>query len=332
MNGDAIARHDQRPGFHKKCEARAGAKTGWNDFTTSVVDTAPGPNQNRLYSFFNNLQTFYDSIGQKEAAEAEKKSSNGTRVGMITYNDGDVQVAGPFTSDPMAKESYRGSYPAPAMLLDDGSLVTMFTSKRGTERGGREFMAYSVRASPDRTSLETPVKVVDSLDTPDQDLSVPCGGYYLDSAATYDPVRNKLYFAYSDVRNKRCQLFLTDSSDGGKSWSNARTISNPYAAIDTQYSNPSLAVNKDGVLALMWEGKFRSGCWNFASFENGSRLAKPTQLGTCTAAEMKPSRISTAYLWDSFFQADPTKPTSTARISLRDTWNGHLGRCSTHSR
>ncbi len=40
---------------------RLGIATGWTDYSTSVVDTNPGPNENRLYVFFNNPGLFYSS-------------------------------------------------------------------------------------------------------------------------------------------------------------------------------------------------------------------------------------------------------------------------------
>jgi hypothetical protein len=241
---------------------------------------------------------------------------------MISYKDGDAQVAGPFTSEAMAKENYHGSYPAPAILLKDGSIVTIFTSKRRTEKNEREFMAYSVRTSSDRKSLEAPVKMVDSLDTPANDSNTPCGGFYLDPAATYDPAHDKLYFLYSGVQNKVCRLLLTTTTDDGKSWSKPQQIYTSQADGEQQYADPAIAVNKDGVLAIMWSKSFRSGCWLFAtSADDGKTLSRATQLGTCTAAEMKPSQLSSGYLWDSFFQADPKYPNSTARINLRNTRN-----------
>jgi hypothetical protein len=73
---------------------RLGIATGWTDYSASVVDTNPGPNQNRLYVFFNNLQSFHSSLGNKDAVEAEANGTNGTRVGVISYRDGDAQVTG----------------------------------------------------------------------------------------------------------------------------------------------------------------------------------------------------------------------------------------------
>ncbi len=297
-------------------------ETGWTDYSTSVVDTKPGPNQNRLYVYFNNLETFYSSIGQKEAEDSEKRASAGTRVGLISYRDGDAKIAGPFTSAEMAKESYHGSYPAPALMLKDGSIITIYTTKRRTDKNVRELMVEAVRTSADRASLERPVKLVDSLDNPDADSTVSCGGFYLGSAGTYDTVHDKLYFVYSDVRNRKCSLLLTTSSDGGTTWSKAQQMRIPSVDSELVYGTPTIAVNKDGVLAVMWQKKYRSGCWQFAtSSDEGKSLSFPIDLGTCSRDATKPSALNSDYLWTSFFQADPKNPASVAQINLRNTRN-----------
>lgn len=302
---------------------KLGIDTGWTDYSTSVVDTEPGPNQNRLYIYFNNLQTFYSSLGQKDALEAEKRDSSGTRVGFISYKGGDANVAGPFSSAEMTKQSYHGSYPAPALILKDGSIVTIYTTKRRTEKNVREFLVQSVRTMPDRTSLGAPVTLVNSVDNPEADPSLQCGGYYLDSAGTYDPVHNKLYFAYSDVRDKTCHLYLTTSVDEGKSWSKPLEVRTASDDAGQVFGSPAIAVNQSGVLAVMWQKSYRSGCWMFAtSADDGRSLSRSEGLGTCSGDGMKPSALTSNYLWTSFFQADPKNPESAARINLRNTRNG----------
>lgn len=298
---------------------KLGIETGWTDYSASVVDTAPGPNQNRLYAFFNNLATFQNSIGKTDAAKAERTFGEGTRVGMISYKDGDSQVAGPFSSEAMFAEKYRGSYPAPTLRLKDGSIVSFYTSKRRNKDDIREFLAEMVRLDPTRTSLEAPVHVATSVERADEKLRVECGGLYLGSAAAYDADHDELYYVYSDVQNNQCQLFITTSTDGGRTWSKTQAMSSPDDADGRLYADPAIAVNKDGVLAVMWQEKFRSGCWRFAVSADGKSLSRSRELGGCTAESSKPSALSNPYLWSSFFQADPKRKADTARINLRNT-------------
>lgn len=311
---------------------RVGAKTGWNDWSTSVVDTAPGPNQNRLYAFFN-ANEFYPSLGQPETGQAQirRGATTGSWMAMISYTYGDSQVDGPVFVTAPAVENYTrgGSFPAAAFQLKDGAILALNTTKRRTERNIRETLVEAIRTTLDRKGLEAPIKVVSSVDNPADDNStgVTCGSYFLDSAATYDPVHDKVYFAFGQVSDKKCELMLTSSADGGKSWTKAHVVRTSDADGDQEYVDPAVAINKDGIMALMWQKSYRSGCWMFAtSIDDGKSLSRATPLGTCNSSEMKPSRLDTAYLWDSFFQADTRTPDASARINLRNSRNNQLGK------
>jgi hypothetical protein len=297
---------------------KLGITTGWTDYSTSVVDTTPGPNQNRLYVFFNSLYDFYNSVGNKDVA-ARERQNDGTRVGLISYKDGDTEVVGPFTSAEMAKEGYQGSYPAPSFLLNNGLILAFFTAHRRTDKGVGQFLVEAVLTTSDRAGIEV-VKIVDSLENPEYGSGVPCAGYGLTTGGAYDAAHDKLYFAYPDVREKKCGLWLTTSTDGGKSWSNANQLWAQDDARERVYAAPSIAVNKDGVLAAMWQEKYRSGCWMFAvSTDAGKSLSRSRQLGTCSAESSKPSLLTSPYLWTSFSQADPKEKSAAANINLRNT-------------
>jgi hypothetical protein len=296
-----------------------GITTGWTDYSTSVIDTMPGPNQNRLYVFFNNLQTFYTSLGRSAEADAEKKENSGTRIGMINWKEGEAEVTGPFSNTEMFRERYRGSYPAPSFLLKDGSIVVFYTSKRRNKDNLREFLAEMARVDPARTGLERPMHIAISVERGDEKPNVECGGLYLGSAAAYDSERHKLYYVYPDVRDTRCMLFIASSTDGGHAWSKPRPMQSPDDSDGRQYTDVAIEVNKDGVLGVMWQEKSRSGCWRFAISTDGQSLSRSKELDGCTAESSKPTGLSTSYLWSSFFQADTKEKPSTARINLRNT-------------
>jgi hypothetical protein len=305
---------------------KLGITTGWMDYSTSVVDTTPGPNQNRLYIFFNALDSFYLSLGELGAAKAEQQETGGgTRVGMISYKDGDAQVAGPFSSYEMLGEKNQGSFPAPALLLKDGTMVVLYTAKHKDAKGDVQFTVEAVRSSPNRTSLEAPVTIVDSLDGRNGASDQNCvTGYAFDPGVAYDSVRDRLYFVYSDARGKMCHLFVTTSSDGGKSWSRTNQILSADESSAGGYIDPAVAVNREGILGVMWEQRPRSGCWMFAvSTNGGTSLSRAKQLGTCSGMEFKPSALSTDDLLTSIFQAGalPKLPKALITITLRNTRN-----------
>lgn len=60
-----------------------------------------------------------------------------------------------------------------------------------------------------------------------------------------------VYGIWSDMRTGTSRLLFTHSTDGGKQWSTPREIFTSSDPTDAQYQ-PSIAVNKDGVLGVSW--------------------------------------------------------------------------------
>ena len=304
-----------------------GTKTGWTDVSTSVVDTTPGPNQDRLYVFFNDPALFYESTGHKELADPQiaeiKKGNAGAQVGMISYRAGDNRVEGPLGSDDIAKERNHGVFPGPALLLNDGAILNFYTTMQNEVEGSEEF-AYTaevVRTSVDRSSFEEPVKIFDSRDN--ARYNEDCGYEVFETAAAYNSAHNTLYLISQKVDNKGCHLFLTTSLDGGRSWSDGKQIRSPDETSMSAYIHPTLAVNSDGVIAVMWERKQRSGCWMFAvSEDGGASLSRAKHLGTCAREAEDTGVLWDANLWSAITQAKSVLGSSGgAKISLRNTRN-----------
>lgn len=295
-------------------------KTGWTDYSTSVVDTTPGPNRNRLYVFFNDLWTFYHSLGDQKALDALPQGGNS--VGLVSYKDGDAGIAGPVTNPNMAAIGYHGSYPAPSFLLNDGSLLTLFSSHFTTRNADkskqREFLIASIRSNPERNALEKPVTVV--TDTPKLGEKEKCG-FGLTSAGAYDSVRDVLYFAYPIGDENSCDLMLTTSADEGKTWKPAQRIHLPNETPDSDYESPALAVNMNGILGLMWEDG-GTGCWNFAASMTGSRYFDISKkLNDCSSPAKDVQKITSAYLWSVPFQPDSKDANGENRIAIRNMKN-----------
>ena len=220
-------------------------------------------------------------------------------------------------------KAYGDSYPAPAIILKDGAILTFFSAKRRSSKNKKEFIAAASRTNADRTSLEAPVKVVDSLDVAEPHLSnVECGGFFLSPTGAYDAEHDKVYYAYSDVRGGGCHLFLTNSSDGEKTWSKAIQVGTSEEGAKYAYVSLSVAINKDGTLGFLWRNGYRSGCRQFSTSTDAGKTLNHVQQLDCPAERREqPSALSTAYLWTSVYQADPKMPSSGAMINLRDTWN-----------
>ena len=300
---------------------KVGLKTGWTDASISVVDTSLGPNQNTVYVFFNGLDNLYQFLGKTDAAKSEKE--NGDRVGMISYKDGDADIKGPFSSTAVGKEKNKGAFPTSALLLRDGSIVVIYSAGRKAEKDAAiSTVVEAVRTAADRSTLEVPVKIGESADNSAEVNGEYCGAFY-NSAAGYDSARDRLYFVYPAVRQQTCHLFLTTSTDGGRSWAKAQQVVSPDETRNSGYLNPTIAINQEGILAVMWEHKRHSGCWMFAvSGDGGASLSRAERIGTCDAQEKQGEALATANLWTVVYQADASGGRSdAARFILRNNRN-----------
>ncbi|HWN41585.1 MAG TPA: sialidase family protein, partial [Thermoanaerobaculia bacterium] len=97
--------------------------------------------------------------------------------------------------------------------------------------------------------------------------------------------RDRNYMAWTDFQSGRPQAMLTWSADRGKTWSETRPAAGalPEGAYSFQ---PSLAVNKDGVLGVSWldsrnhPGTDRYDAWFSASLDGGATFLPPVRLSS----------------------------------------------------
>jgi hypothetical protein len=275
-----------------------GTTAGWTDFSASVVDRNPGPDQNRLYIFFNNLWTYYTSIDDKQALDRipkwsrdkNGKESVGNSIGLISYKEGDGKVAGPVFDPEMYKLELRGSYPSQNLLLSDGSLLALFWSKKANfdangRRNGRQFILASQHTDPLRRSVSKPVILYQWPEMTGQP-KMKCNSY-LTTPAGYDPNTNTVYAIYLDGANDKCTLMLTKSTDDGQTWSSSawteeQTSNNEETNLPAHdYSGIALTRSNDGTLALLWRDSDRPDCWLFSiSADDGHAYTHPQQIST----------------------------------------------------
>jgi hypothetical protein len=274
------------------------AKTSSADYSSSVVDTVPGPNQNRLYTFFN------DAVSSSIDPPKEQSEPNGNRVGLISFKDGDKQVTGPIFNPKMRALGLQGSFPNPAFLLKDGSLLTLYL---GGPTGAERTLG-AVRTKGDRDELADPVIITSRKGFSEgENGEKACSG----DAATYDPLQGQIYVAYQiDVR---CHLMLTTSVDGGATWSRGQPILQP----DTMghgFQDPAMAFNRNGILGLMWRDEPSSDCWYFsASADRGKTFTPAHPLSQCVAGRSRSLTESNAFLRMAgtlWVPSDPSKPES----------------------
>jgi hypothetical protein len=91
--------------------------------------------------------------------------------------------------------------------------------------------------------------MVSDLDDPDFRR---IGGFYTVAAdATRGQFSDRLYMAWSDMRFGRPRLVISFSADRGRSWSEPAMVDGDVPSDTLQYM-PRLAVNKDGVVGVLW--------------------------------------------------------------------------------
>lgn len=239
------------------------ARTSWADYSVSVVDGDVGPNQNRLYIFYN------DNLMRHGGGD--RSGSDGTRVSAISFKDNEPNVEGPLVAPEMR---YQGSYPQKAFALKDGSLLAIYFAN--VQINDRKYgVIGAVRTNRRRTSLHD--FVLDRIPTGNLPQCYPS-----EFAAAYASGDNRLFVAYPRLEGHDCQLILKTSSDGGRTWSTGSEIPRPKT-ISGKFYSPAMAVNQDGILGLLWRDQPVSNCWYFsASGDNGRTFAPPIALSHCS--------------------------------------------------
>lgn len=112
--------------------------------------------------------------------------------------------------------------------------------------------------------------------------------------ASSGPFRNRLYAAWADARSGRCEIYISHSSDKGKTWSAARRVNDDYSLPDLRSGDdfmPLVAVNTSGVVGV--------ACYDRREFSNN--------LGY---------RVRFAASWDGGETFSPSIPIATETSSL----------------
>jgi hypothetical protein len=318
-----------------------GTTAGWTDFSASVVDRNSGPDQNRLYVFFNSLWMYYISIDDKQALDRIPKSSKegaaGSTIGLISYKDGDDKAREPIFDPGMYKQLYHGSYPSQNLLLKDGSLLTLFWSKvrllnPDGSRKGRKIVLAAQHTEPDRKAVSEPVNIFTFPDISGQSKA-KCDSY-LSAPATYNFVTNTVYATYLDGSNGECTLMLAKSIDNGQTWSAhpwvEKADSHAKDATPTQHDYDALAMARrdDGTLALLWHDSDQPDCWLFStSTDSGETYSHPQQISTCTSGNDGKYRLTAAGLDLHISQANSSTPSDDADLQIKN----HFGFGNSHT-
>jgi hypothetical protein len=278
------------------------AKTGWADFSTSVVASTSEGSDQKLYVFYN---------GGFEFSPAKK---NGSTLKFFTVSGDGRKVSDRQSVPEMKARSYQGVYPSASAVLDDGTPVVLYEGRTSAsaENGTIPLEIGVLRVTPGQ-ALRPIVIAKPSLGT-----DPPACPPSLSDSLAYDRFRQRLYVAYNDVVSGRCSLMLASSSNGGQSWDPAHELSIDGSSQVPRYF-PILAVNPDGVLGVLWRGKreYTPDCWYFSISRDGLRLEETVSLSPCAKLDSLEQQ-SSGYLATMTRQPTASGPASVEILSFRD--------------
>jgi len=102
--------------------------------------------------------------------------------------------------------------------------------------------------------------------------------------ATRGRFKDRLYVVWPDRRSGHSQILFASSADNGRTWSASRRINDNAAGDTTDQFMPEIAVNRDGVVGIMWydrrEHPDNLG-WHVrfaASFDGGARFTSSVRI------------------------------------------------------
>jgi len=211
-----------------------------------VVDNTPGKFRGRIYV----------------NAHASGKNEPRGRVPTVFYSaDG-----GDHFSDYVSPPGPVGfANPGNGIVMSDGTFASVFmdlartspttearSSATAPVNGPRGFLGF-VASTDGGQSLSAPLKIADwTYPINSQILS------YLPELAvdrSKGPFQDRLYVVWTDTRSGRGEIYLSWSSDHGRTWSSPRAV-NDDAPRHTGYGpdnlHASVVVNNDGIVAVSW--------------------------------------------------------------------------------
>lgn len=257
------------------------AETPWADYSNSVV---AGRRKPQLYVFCNRARN-----------ESGTKNSGGS-LGFFTVSEDGRKISNRGIVPGMTNKDYAGVYPSSSETLDDGSAAVLYSAaKIVPEQNGRPAIDIGVVRLTSQ-GISKPVVIAH----PAYKLDPPACPASLSNSLAYDKTRGLLYAAYNTALPGRCAVMLVSSHDGGNSWSQPHELSDRAVPNRSMYF-PTLAVNKDGIIGLLWRGKPEGSpdCWFFSTSSDGLILDYSVSLSP--AVKVILSVGSTQRIWQLSF-------------------------------
>jgi hypothetical protein len=278
------------------------ARTGWADYSSSIVGQPSGSDAQRLYVFFNG-ESKYDA-----------SRNLGSTLDFFTVSEDGKQVGDQQTIPGFVERNYQGVYPTSSVVANDGSPIVLFDARKNAPTGNKidSFDLGVVRFDSSGPSSPAIIATHGAMNNP------PVCPFSISNSLAYDKTHGVLYAAYNDFVSGHCAAMLMSSSDGGRTWAQPHEL---HVDEDTHRSIyvPVLSVNRDGVIGLLWRGKpARSpDCWFFSISLDGFNLDETIPLAPCVDAGSL-EKQSSAYLTTAIPRSEIGQPISIDLLTFRD--------------
>lgn len=231
-------------------------ETGWADWSSSAVNPITGK-----------LVTFFNFMGLQD-----KSNDYFTSVGVLLFSKDGKSVSGPFIDPVIGERHYRGVYPYSAVALKNGTLGAAFFGRRlnGNSLEWEYDIGFLAVDLSEKPSWTTTI-----LAHPNADPGSHC--IPANISLTYDRKRNRLFMVYLDSVKGVCELMLTGSDDGGKTWAKNTAVLIP-GRLEQSMNKPSLCIGAGGILGLLWERADVYGGWLFSHIRDSKLVDPPLEL------------------------------------------------------
>ena len=191
-------------------------------------------------------------------------------VGLYTSTDGGSTFGNPIARLVSRPEGILGM--SNSVVLSDGTLMILYGHRKPNVAGGGGRLG--IAAFTPLSAANYWLEVITSTDGGETlNNAYRIGDYWMNRPRSEGAViphiavdpgsplfKDRLYVVWSDFRSNRLEILLSYSSDKGRTWSTAVTISDDRAAADALKNGPdnitpTVAVNKDGVVAVTWHDR-----------------------------------------------------------------------------
>lgn len=257
----------------------------WIDREYVTADTSGGKYNGRLYiNGTGSASLLEHGLGDQDMGAMQ------IGVSIQRSLDGGVSFRPPYKRFSVAPRWVLGM--GNGVVLSDGTYVAVFGEQKDRAK---------LASKPPYDSANSLLKVVTSTDggetyTPAATIS----DWYMDYAdivgdssvvpviavdKTRGPFRDRLYVVWPDFRSGRGQVFLSYSSDKGKTWSKPHVVNDDRAWPSPERGPddvmPVVDVNKNGVVGIMWydrrDNPHNYGWWvRFATSADGGETISPS--------------------------------------------------------